>query len=421
MKYQSIKGMKDLLPGEAGVWQEIERRIRRVVERHGYEEIRTPILEPAELFIKGSGETTDIVGKEMYALTDKGGDVLALKPEMTPAVVRAYLQHNLGGEIPLRKLYYISPMFRQERPQAGRLRQFHQFGVEVIGAASPEIDVETIVVAIDVYRDFGLENFVVKVSSIGCPVCRPPYREKLHAALMQKFDTLSPDSQKRIDTNPLRVLDSKDPRDREATADAPLMIDHLCEECSAHFASVKHLLDLLHVAYEVDGRIVRGLDYYTKTVYEFVSTDLGSQDALGGGGRYDLLVQQMGGPETPAVGFAAGIERLWMVLEKNGKLPQAAHHPKIYLVAADAAARETVFAMVMAMRAHGIAAEYDALNRSVKAQMRDANRRNAEHTMVLGGNELASGRAKLKNMTDGAEKEIAIDTLTHEMMLSVII
>jgi histidyl-tRNA synthetase len=411
MKYQSLKGMKDILPAESAVWQNVETRIRETLERFGYEEIRTPVLEQAELFIKGSGETTDIVGKEMYTLTDKGENVLALKPEMTPAVVRAYLQHGMGNESPLTKLYYISPMFRQERPQAGRLRQFHQFGVEAIGSVSPRVDVETIAAAIYVYKTFGLEEFIVKINSIGCPACRPKYRELLKSELLKIADQLSPESKQRIETNPLRVLDSKDDRDREATKNAPLILDHLCPECAEHFKEVKKYLDLLGIAYEIDGRIVRGLDYYTKTVYEFISTDLGSQDALGGGGRYDLLVEQMGGKPTPAVGFAAGIERLLIVLEKKNLLPRIEKELVLYIAAADAAARERAFQLVMELRGKGISAECDLTDRSVKAQMREANKRAAQFTVVLGETELQSGKAQLKRMADGTQQEIALDVI----------
>ncbi len=420
MPYQSIKGMKDLLPADTAVWQEVERRIRETFARHGYEEMRTPMLEPAELFIKGSGETSDVVGKEMYTLVDKGGDTLALRPEMTPAVVRAHLQHGLGGESPISKYYYIGAMFRQERPQKGRQRQFTQFGCEVIGGGEPAVDAETILLGIAIYRAFGLTEFLVKISSLGCPVCRPPYREKLLAALTAVKDRLSEESRKRLATNPLRVLDSKDERDREATRDVPLMTDHLCEECTNHFAEVRRLLDACGVQFAVDGRIVRGLDYYTRTVYEFISNDLGAQDALGGGGRYDLLVEQMGGKPTPAVGFAAGIERLLIVLEQRGALPRAAGRPDCYLVAADARARDEAFTLAAALRGRGLAVEIDLLGRSVKAQMRDANRRSARTTIVLGADELASGTAHLKHMDDGASAPVtwrALDALAAALRI----
>jgi histidyl-tRNA synthetase len=406
MAYQSVKGMKDLLPVETAVWQELERRIHDVFTRFGYDEVRTPVLEQAELFVKGSGETSDIVGKEMYSLVDKGGDTLALRPEMTPAVVRAYLQHGMGAESPIGKYYYLGPMFRQERPQKGRLRQFHQFGCEVIGGGDSAVDAETILLGIAIYQAFGLSEFLVKLSSLGCPVCRPPYRETLLAALTAVRDSLSAESQRRLATNPLRVLDSKDERDKEATRAVPLMIDHLCPECTAHFAGVRRLLDASGVQYVVDGRIVRGLDYYTRTVYEFISTDLGAQDALGGGGRYDVLVEQMGGKSTPAVGFAAGVERLLIVLEQRGLLPHVVHTPDLYIVAADADSRDAVFTHALALRRLGVTVEIDLLLRSVKAQMREANRRHARHTLVIGSSELERGIAQLKNMSDGSSADV---------------
>ncbi|MBL7995949.1 histidine--tRNA ligase, partial [bacterium] len=307
MNYRIPTGTKDLLPSEIYKWQFVEKKIIDVMRRFNYTEIRTPVFEYTDLFKRGIGEATDVVGKEMYTFLDKGEESLTLRPEMTASVIRAFIENNLGEQLPLNKLFYLGPMFRQERPQKGRLRQFHQFGVEAIGSSSPEIDVETMLVALTIYEELGLKNLNFKINSVGCPICRPNYRTKLVSFLSNARDHFSGESQKRLETNPMRILDSKNEKDIELTKDAPLMKDHLCEECSTHFEKVKLLLTGLNVKFEVDGRLVRGLDYYTKTAYEIQSENLGSQNALGGGGRYDLLTESLGGKPTPAVGFAAGI------------------------------------------------------------------------------------------------------------------
>ncbi|MGH2567617.1 MAG: histidine--tRNA ligase, partial [Bacteroidota bacterium] len=337
MKYKSIKGTKDILPGEVEAWQQVERVIHRVMKDFNYREIRTPVFETTALFSRSIGELTDIVRKEMYTFTDRSEESITLKPEGTASVLRAYIQNNLGEQSPLTKVYYIAPMFRQERPQAGRLRQFHQFGAEAVGSQSPHLDAEMVVLALEIYRQLGVNHFEVKINSVGCEKCRPAYKKLLVSELVKQRDKLSPESQLRIEQNPLRVLDSKDEHDTAATKHLPLMKDHLCEACKTHFASVQKLLDGLGIAYKIDGRLVRGLDYYTKTAFEITSDALGSQDALAGGGRYDLLVEELGGKPTPGVGFAAGIERLLMVLEKTGKTPADENGPLLFLVTLDEA------------------------------------------------------------------------------------
>jgi histidyl-tRNA synthetase len=347
----------------------------------------------------------------MYTFLDRSEESITLRPEGTAAVLRAYLQNNLGEQSPLVKVYYIGPMFRQERPQAGRLRQFHQFGAEAIGASSPQLDAEMIVLPIQIYRSLGLTEFGVKVNSVGCENCRPSYKALLQRELEKVMDSLSEESRARISLNPLRVLDSKDERDRAATAQMPLMKDHLCASCREHFGRVRAFLQAAGVAYEVDGRLVRGLDYYTKTAFEITSTALGSQDALLGGGRYDLLVEELGGSPTPGVGFAAGIERLLMVLEKSGTAPVSNAVPALFIVALDEASRQWAFVTCQDLRRRGISADLDYLERSVKAQMREANRQHAQYVLVVGENELKSRTAKLKHMQSGEETPVSLDAL----------
>lgn len=410
MTYKSVKGTKDLLPENTVAWRHVEDVIRLVMELYRYGEIRTPIFEDTAVFTRGIGEETDIVGKEMYTFVDKGGSSLTLRPEMTAPVIRAFIQHSLGEQSVLNKLFYVGPMFRQERPQSGRFRQFHQFGFECIGQQSPECDAEIIAMAADIYRRLGI-SYVLKLNSVGDQLCRPRYREALQAFLHGVYDRLSPESQRRTETNPMRVLDSKDDRDREATADAPVIVDYLSEAARAHFARTCTLLDELGISYVLDPRLVRGLDYYTMTAFEFVSADLGSQDALGGGGRYDGLVEQLGGKHTPAVGFAAGIERLLMVMEKNG-YPFPGSSPQLYLIGLDDASRSWVFRTAIDLRGRGIATELDYAGRSLKAQMREANKLGCPSVGIVGESELAAGQVQVKDMRKGTQESIEFTRLT---------
>ena len=415
MKFKSIRGTRDILPEESRRWQALEQTIRSVMHSFNYQEIRTPVFEETALFARGIGELTDIVSKEMYVFLDRGGDSLTLKPEMTASVVRAYIQHNLGEQLPLVKAYYISPMFRQERPQAGRMRQFHQFGAEAIGGASAEVDAEVIALSVEVYCRFGVRNIALKINSVGCEQCRPQYKELLKKFLELKLDKLSQDSRRRFEQNPLRILDSKDEHDREITNSAPLMKDHLCAECDLHFSRLRSALTSLNIDFEVDGRIVRGLDYYTKTAYEILSKDLGSQDALAGGGRYDLLAKQLGGKQTPAVGFAAGMERLITVMEAQQLFKDEQTHPRLYLVAADDEGRDWAFRQTFELRRQGIVCELDLLGRSLKAQMREADRQQADYVLVVGGDELKRQVVNLKNMKTGQQKTLLITNLLQEL------
>jgi len=411
VKFRTIKGTKDILPEETAGWQYVESVIRRVMHNFNYQEIRTPAFEQTGLFARSIGELTDIVSKEMYTFLDRSEESITLRPEGTASTLRAYIQNNLGEQSPLTKVYYIGPMFRQERPQAGRLRQFHQFGAEALGASSPQLDVEMMVLPLEIYKQLGIEHFALKMNSVGCEKCRPAYKQLLQTELRKLFTLLSHDSQVRVEQNPLRVLDSKDEKDRELTAGMPLMNNHLCEECSIHFASVRSLLDALSIHYEVDGRLVRGLDYYTKTAFEITSTSLGSQDALAGGGRYDLLVEELGGKQTPGVGFAAGIERLLIVLAKLNTKRFDSHAPVLYFVGLDETARIWSFLKISELRRQGIRAEVDYLGRSVKSQMREANRQQALYVIVVGEQELKTKTAKLKNMRTGEETSVSLEKI----------
>ena len=415
VKFKSIKGTKDILPGDIEAWQHVERVIHRVMKDFNYREIRTPAFETTALFARSIGELTDIVSKEMYTFTDRSEESLTLKPEGTASVLRAYIQNNLGEQSPLVKLYYLGPMFRQERPQAGRLRQFHQFGAEAIGSQAPHVDVEMMALALEIERQLGIVQSELNINSVGCEKCRPVYKELLISELTKIATKLSPESQTRLKQNPLRVLDSKDEHDQAATKNVPLMKDHLCAECTEHFQTVQRLLNALKISYKVDGRLVRGLDYYTKTAFEITSTALGSQDALAGGGRYDLLVEELGGKPTPGVGFAAGIERLMMVLEKSGKTPTDEGGPALFFVALDSATLDWAFTEACKLRAQGISVELDYLGRSVKAQMREANRQHARYVIVVGESELTSGAAKLKDMRSGAETDVSLKQIQESL------
>lgn len=415
MKFKSIKGTKDILPGEVEAWQHIEATVRRVMHSFNYREIRTPVFELTALFARSIGELTDIVSKEMYTFRDRSDESLTLKPEGTASVLRAYIQHNLGEQAPLIKVYYIGPMFRQERPQAGRLRQFHQFGAEALGSQSAQLDAEMMLIPLDIYQALGIAQSRLKINSVGCERCRPAYKEKLVRELMMSYDNLSPESRARVKQNPLRVLDSKDENDRQLTKHAPLMKDYLCQECSDHFAAVLALLDATGTPYEIDGRLVRGLDYYTKTAYEIISPALGSQDALAGGGRYDLLTQELGGKPTPAVGFAAGMERLIVALEKAGTTASGNQSPVLFIATIEEPARRWAFVKAHELRSQGLSVELDYLGRSLKSQMREANRQRSRYLLVVGEDELKSGLAKLKDMETGTETSVTLSDIQRAL------
>ncbi|HEY4644345.1 MAG TPA: histidine--tRNA ligase [Bacteroidota bacterium] len=415
VSYRAIRGTKDILPIDSPKWQSVENTIRDVMHLWNYREIRTPAFEETGLFARGIGELTDIVAKEMYTLKDRSDTSITLKPEMTASVVRAYLQNNLGKQLPLVKVYYIAAMFRQERPQAGRLRQFHQFGAEAIGSPYPEVDAELIGLSVAVYERFGIRNALLKVNSVGCPLCRPRYKELLKSYLKPLLPKLSEETQHRYESNPLRILDSKEESDREIIAGAPMIKDHLCTECADHFRTLQEQLGQMKLKFEVDGRIVRGLDYYTRTAYEIISPDLGSQDALAGGGRYDLLVKELGGKETPAVGFAAGIERLLMVLEKQKYDFQAEVNVTVFLAATDDAGRAWSLERARELRAAGLACEVDLLKRSLKAQMKEADRQRVRFVIIVGDKELKDGAATVRNMKSGVQEQVKFDRILDHL------
>jgi len=415
LKFKSITGTKDILPHDSIKWIRVEEKLRNIFNSYCYIEIRTPIFEETTLFARGIGQATDIVGKEMYTFYDKGGVSLTLRPEMTASVVRSFIQHNFNKESMLSKVYYIGPVFRQERPQAGRFRQFHQFGIEALGSQHPSIDAEIISITSDIYNTFNIKDFELKINSVGCTCCRYQYRDVLRDALLKVSDKLSEESKKRIETNPLRVLDSKDVKDKEATANAPLLLNYLCDECATHFEKVKDYLDELEIKYVVDARIVRGLDYYTKTAFEIITTSLGSQDALAGGGRYDLLVEELGGQKTFAIGAAAGMERLMLMLEKENSDIFENCQNLLFVITVDDTIRVKALKLANELRGQGLSVDLDFNSRSVKAQFREANRKNSKAVLVVSNDELARGTVTLKDMNSGEQQSVAKNLLLEEI------
>ncbi len=410
---RAIKGTKDILPADIPRWRYLEETVRRIFENFNYKEIRTPVFEETALFARSIGEETDIVSKEMYTFTDKGGTSITLKPEMTAGVVRAFIEHSLGAQQPLSKLYYISPMFRQERPQAGRLRQFHQFGAEALGSTSPLLDAEMIQMAYEVLSSLGLKDLSVKINSLGVPADRENYKKILREFLSDKKDMLSEDSRKRFDKNILRIFDSKVESDQELIKGAPLLIDYISEESKNDFEIVKEYLSKLSIPFELDPKLVRGLDYYTKTTFEIISGKVGAQSALLGGGRYDLLVEQLGGKPTPGVGFAAGMERILLACQNENSFTVDEPSIDIYIVRIDKELDLVVSEIASKLRKENIATDYDYLQRSVKAQMREANKMNAKFTLFVGGDEFKEGMINLKNMKTGEQQSISVENLTE--------
>lgn len=402
------KGTKDVLPSASHEWQYLEAQLRKCAADFGFSEIRFPAFEHTELFLRGVGDTTDIVQKEMYTFEDKGGRSITLRPEGTASVVRSVIENSLyAGTLPL-KVFYIAPVFRYEKPQAGRLREHHQFGVEMFGASGAAADAEVIALADTFLRRLGIESLTVSINSIGCPVCRKKYHEALKEYFGQYKDELCPLCLDRMERNPLRLLDCKEQHCGEIAANAPITLDYLCDECRDHFEELKKNLDLLGIRYEVDPRIVRGLDYYTKTVFEFVAHNIGAQSTVCGGGRYDRLVESLGGPQLPGLGFGCGLERLLLVLQDCGIQLPAAKGPEVFLAAAEPAAADTVALLTNALRRLGVAAERDVTGRSLKAQMKFADKLGACATLILGGSELEKQSAQLKNMATGETVEVAL-------------
>lgn len=412
---ETLKGTKDILPDTVSDWRYVEERIRDICALFGYEEIRTPIFERTELFVRGIGEGTDVVDKEMYTFLDKGGKSITLRPENTAAVVRAYLQNKMYADNNLVKLFYIGSMFRHDRPQAGRMREFHQFGVEAIGQSNPAIDAEIIILASRFLESLGLKDLTLSLNSVGCPHCRPIYQEKLKDFFRDKLDNLCGDCKNRFETKPLRLLDCKADADKEFMKDAPKMADSLCDDCKDHFESVKSYLDSVNIKYDIDSRLVRGLDYYTKTAFEIKYPPLGAQSAIAGGGRYDGLVEEIGGNSTPAVGFAAGLERVLLALSSQNLLPQKENALKVFLVVLGDAAKVPAFKLLEKLRNENINATMDYAGRSMKAQMREANKSGAPYTLIIGEDEVKNNAVQLKNMAKSEQETVNIDEIISKL------
>jgi len=407
---RNIKGTKDVLLNETLIWQFIESKIHSFLKKYGFHEIKTPAFENTNLFIRSIGEQTDIVAKEMYSWTDQGGNHLTLKPEVTASVARAYIQHSLGKKNPLNKLYYIDSLFRRERPQKGRYRQFHQFGIEVIGSPFPEQDAEVIALAYNFYNFLGVNELVLKVNSIGSKETRITYRKKLHDYLLPYKNKLTKVSQKRLITNPLRILDTKVDFEIEIINKAPHIVDCLSKDDKKHFDQTLNFLDNLNIKYILDHNLVRGLDYYSRTVFEIQSNQLGAQDALCGGGRYDYLIEDLGGKSTPAIGFAAGIERL--ILALNVKDETLIQRPDIYIITIgeDALQYSLNIAELLRINKEFIVIT-DTLRRSIKAQMKEANKLNVKYAIIIGDDELKNNQATIKNMDSGKQENIPFDQI----------
>ncbi len=406
---KSVTGTKDILPSDIPRWKYLEKVVEQVFVNFNYKEIRTPVFEETSLFARSIGEETDIVGKEMYTFNDKSDTSLTLKPEMTASVVRSFLEHSLDAQQSLVKLFYISPMFRQERPQAGRFRQFHQFGAEAIGSPSPFLDAEMIQMAYEILNLLGLKDLSVKINSLGTPETRENYKKLLKDFLKDKKNKLSEDSRRRFEKNILRIFDSKVESDQELIKDAPKLIDHLDDESNNDFEIIKDHLKKSKITFVVDSALVRGLDYYTKLTFEITSGSVGAQNALCGGGRYDLLIENLGGKPTPATGFAAGIERILLACENEKSFSTPESSIDVYLVRIDKELSSVVGELAAKLRRENLSVDCDYLQRSVKAQMREANKMNARYALFIGGDEYKDGKVKLKNMSDSSEKNIPPD------------
>ncbi len=408
MQVTGPRGTNDILPGDVERWHLVEERIRSLCRIYGYHEIRTPIFEHTELFVRGIGEATDIVEKEMYTFTDKGDRSITLRPEGTAPVVRAYLEHKLyAGANPI-KLYYMGPMFRYERPQAGRYRQFSQFGVEVFGSQHPVVDAETIALPVHLYETLGIKDVRVQINTIGCPKCRPAYRKLLKDSLRDRVEKLCPSCQRRYERNPLRLLDCKEESCRRVTTDIPTIYDSLCEECRDHFDRLQVYLKAAGIAFEVNPRLVRGFDYYTKTVFEFSSSSLGAQDALGGGGRYDGLVEEVGGQPTPGIGFAVGIDRILLAMERQGVAAPDQAGVEVFFASLGEAATLATVTLLSEIRHAGIPAEMDYLGRSLRAQLKAADKSHARYAVIIGDTELARGAAVIRTLATGEQTEVPL-------------
>lgn len=406
------KGTKDMLPQEAYKWHYVENIARQTASEFGFKEIRTPMFEHTELFLRGVGETTDIVTKEMYTFDDKGGRSMTLRPEGTAGVARCFIENGLQQGVMPMKAYYIASVFRYEKPQNGRLREHHQFGVECYGSDSPSADAEVIALAATLLKKVGLTQIELNINSIGCPECRAKYNKALKEYIGANLHLMCGQCQARFDKNPLRILDCKEEKCKEITKNAPKILDYLCDDCKAHFEKVQQILTSLGIAFKVNPGIVRGLDYYTRTVFEFVSTDIGAQGTVCGGGRYNNLVEEVGGKPTPAVGFGMGLERLLLVLENTNNLKAEPECIDVYVASLGDDAQTYARKLVMDLRANGVKAETDIMDRGIKAQMKYADRVGAKYVVVIGDEELKNGVVNVKNMQNGETQSASLEQLT---------
>ncbi|HKA55259.1 MAG TPA: histidine--tRNA ligase [Candidatus Binatia bacterium] len=419
MKIAAVRGFRDILPEESAVWQEVETRARTSFAAYGFSEIVLPVLEKTELFARAIGETTDIVEKEMYTFTDRDESSLTLRPEGTASVIRAYIEHSLAHREPVSKLFYIGPMFRRERPQKGRYRQFHQIGAEILGRDDPLIDAELLLMLHDFFTALRLE-VTIDVNSLGDAVCRPAYRESLRVFGESRLAQLCENCHARLHRNPLRLLDCKEPGCRQATADAPVFADFLCAPCRDHFARVQDYLRRENVPFALNPRLVRGLDYYCRTSFEVIAQGLGSQNAVCGGGRYDGLVEQLGGPAVPGIGFAIGVERLVMLLQAQA--PPRSSPPDLFIAPLGEAAEGRAFSVAHRLRLGGYRIELESGSRGLKAQMRRADKLGARYVLILGENELAAGKGTVRDMQAKSDRPAAIDlALPARAMMAAIV
>jgi histidyl-tRNA synthetase len=407
LQIKSIRGFKDILPGEVEKWQVAEGEARRVFGLFGFAEFRIPVLERTDLFVRSIGEATDIVGKEMYTFRDRDGDSVTLRPEATASIMRAYLEHGLNVREPVGKYFFIGPMFRHERPQKGRYRQFHQIDAEILGVEDPGADAEILAMLLFYLGGLGLQNLSLQVNSLGCPECRSPYRTEIRRFLEGRKEALCEDCRRRLETNPLRIFDCKKEECRAALESAPTVLDFLCPDCENHFARVKSLLSEIDLPYAVNGRMVRGLDYYTRTAFEVVAGDLGSQNAVCGGGRYDGLAQEIGGPRVPGIGFAIGVERLILLMPESSAAPAG----RIFVAALGEDPRKRAFRLARELRRAGLRVELDYEGKSLKSQMRRADKMGSSHVVILGEEELKNGRVILRDMATKAQETLSSEEL----------
>ena len=416
MLSKAPRGTKDITPKDVYKWHYVEKKFREICALYGYEEIRTPIFEHTEVFARSVGDTTDVVQKEMYSFTDRGDRQLSLKPEGTAGVIRSFIENKMYADTQPTKLYYITPCFRYERPQAGRQRQFHQFGIEALGSDKPSLDAEVIALAVQFFTEVGLKDLAVSINSVGCPTCRAEYNARLKEYLDKKSDVLCETCLERKDKNPMRVIDCKNPTCKENLNDIPFMVDHICDDCKDHFEKLQTYLKEMDINFVVDKTIVRGLDYYKKTAFEIISNDIGSQSTVCGGGRYDGLVEQLGGPKgVSGIGFALGAERLLLTMENNNIEIENPYATDIFIVTIGDEAKTKSFKLLKDLRTNHISAENDHLDRSVKAQFKYSDKINAKFTIVIGDDELANDTATLKNMSTSEQTTIKLSEIVQEL------